>query len=764
MRQFVRRAEPFEMPGYEPWLALLLHARGIDTPEAAQAFLNPDFGSLHDPMLLGGMETAVRIIREAGRRGARAVVYGDYDVDGICASVLAKEALSAAGLKTVVYIPDRHTEGYGINEEAVRQLAGQAELMLTVDCGITAVREAALARQLGLRLIITDHHRPPDELPEAEAIINPLLADYPFPGLCGAGVAWKLAFALHGETFARQRLDLAALATIADMVPLLSENRVIAVFGLAAMKESVRPGLRALMKVTGLEEGRSVSADRVGFGLAPRLNAGGRLSTARLGLDLLTSERPQEAAELALQLDQINTKRRQEEQRVIDGARAALAELDLMRAHSIVVWAEGWNSGVVGLAAGKLAEEYGLPTLVLSVEGGKATGSGRAGGGIDLHQALAGCGDLFDRFGGHRAAAGMSLRAEKLPELRARFDEQVAAQLDGRPLLSEVCYDAELRLADVTRENIERLEKLAPFGMGNPSPAFLLKEVEGIAARRVGADARHLKLSLQQAAERRDGIAFGMGERMEGMPPVMNAIVRLSLNEFRGRISPQFELMDFQPGSRPFEQDPEKEADTLLADLKAALAVREDMPDVAEAGTIAGAQGKLLLCRSYETALRMRAAYPDFDAASHRYSDPRGMSAVLYNVPIQEIHAPCDALYFCDGLTGSLEARLAARHFPDAALFDFPETRGLEDILSRLRLSLDELREIYVQFRAGHGIMQAGRSRQAALAAALIFEEIGLARLEEERVLLFPGKRADPKDSLVFQSTKARSICGTQQI
>lgn len=752
MRQFVRRGQPFSIPGYEPWLSLLLHARGIDTPDAAEAFLRPSLSALHDPMLLSGMGQAVRLIKELGGRGARAVVYGDYDVDGICASAIAWDALTAAGLKTVVYIPNRHTEGYGINEEAVRQLAAQAELMLTVDCGITAVREAELARSLGLRLIITDHHRPPEVLPPADAVINPLLGDYPFPYLCGAGAAWKLGWALHGQEFASKQLDLAALATIADMVPLLDENRIIASFGLEAMRTTQRTGLRALMKVSGLEEGKAVSADRVSFGLAPRLNAGGRLATAKLGLDLLTSSRPQEAAELALQLDAINAQRRQEEQRVIEEARTQAAGMNLLRTHSLVVWGEGWNSGVVGLAAGKLAEAYGLPTLVLTLDGGKATGSGRTAGDLDLHAALSGCADLFDRFGGHKAAAGMSLDAAKLEALRSRFEEQIVLQLDGRPLLAQVSYDAELELSDITRANIEKLEQLAPFGIGNPSPAFLLKDVERLFARRVGADEKHLKLSLRKNAEVREGIAFGMGEKLEGMPPALNAVVRLSNNAFRGQVTPQFELVDYQAGERAFEENPGKEADTLLADFEAALkfgqrpAARLDPP-----GENFGPQGTLLLCRSFETACRMRALYPDFDVASGSYASPRGISAVLYNVPLEKIDAPCDRLCFCDGSAGALEAALAADRFPEAALCACPPSRQLRDLFTALRLSLDELREIYVQFRAGHGIMDVGRSRHRAMAAALIFMEIGLARLEQGRLELLPVKKADPRDSLVFQ-------------
>ncbi len=756
MRQFVQRAEEtVPIPGYEPWLSRLLYARGITNARDAEAFLKPDLASLHDPLMLGGMKEAMALIRELGARGARAVVYGDYDVDGICAAVIAKEALEKSGLKTIVYIPDRHTEGYGINEEAVRALAGQAELMLTVDCGITAVREAALAGELGLRLIITDHHTPPEILPRAEALINPMLGGYPFPSLCGAGVAWKLSLALHGLEFAKKQLDLAALATIADMVPLLGENRVIASLGLKSMRDSPRLGLQALMDVTGLAEGQPVSADRVSFGLAPRLNAGGRLETAQDGLDLLTSERREEAAELALRLNDINLRRRQKEAQVIKEARAQIEGTNLLRAHSLVLCGEGWNSGVVGLAAGRLSEQYGLPTLVLSRDGETATGSGRTAGDVDLYSALFDCEDLFIRFGGHRAAAGMSLSTDRLPELKERFDHAVAAQLGGRPLVPRISYDAELSLNDITRDNIERLELLAPFGIGNPSPAFLLEDVERASGRRVGAEGKHLKLSLRKGSDVREGIAFGMGDRWEGMPPALRAIVRLSNNEFRGRITPQFELVDYQAGKQAFEHQPQTELDTLLEDLEA-MVKSGPYPgaDADEPGEITGWQGKLLLCRTYDTACRMRAMYPDYDTASGRYVSPRGVSAVLYNVAIEQIEAPCDALYFCDGLIGKAEAALAKARFPGAAIYAFRRTGSMETLLASMRYSLDELRRIYVQFRSGHGIIDAGRSPQAARAAALIFEEIGLLERSESGIVLKPGVKADPADSLVYQYLK----------
>lgn len=752
MQAFVRRAQPHQIPGVEDWLASLLHARGVQDAAQAEAFLSPRLEALHDPLCMQGMAQAVALIRELGGRKARAVVYGDYDVDGLCAAVIAEEALRAAGLKTMVYIPDRHTEGYGINADAVRKLAPQAELLLTVDCGITAVDEVALARELGLRVIVTDHHQPPDVLPPADAVINPLLGGYAFPGLCGAGTAWKLSCALHGLTFSGRQLDLAAMATIADMVPLLEENRIIAFHGLKALEATNRPGLLALMRAAGLTPGQRVSADRVGFGLAPRLNAGGRLTTAQDALQLLRTTRDEEAEALAQRLDDINRERQQQERQVIDQAEALLAGENLLHAHSIVLCGEGWNSGVVGLAAGRLAEKYGFPTVVLTRDGDAATGSGRTAGGIDLYEALKACGDLFTRFGGHRAAAGMTLSADNVPLLRQRFDQAVRSQLGGRPLLPQVYYDVPIDLADVQTGVIERMDSLAPFGIGNPAPAFLLENVDLASARRVGADGRHLKMALRARGQLRDGIAFGLGDRAEGMPPQLDAVVRLSLNEYAGRVSPQFQLQAYRAGEQAFLPDPAGEQRALLQDLAAIASNVSRLPARAEEwpGGDVPLRGTLLLCRTHDTAQQMHQRWPQLGVASGDYADRRGSSAVLYRVPLAAIQAPCDALVFCDGLLGEVEAAWAAECFPEARLYAMPRAAAMEGLLAPLRLSVDELRQAYVQARRGDSLLALGWTPARAHAAALILQELGLARLEDDRLHLLPMTKRDPADSLLY--------------
>ncbi len=752
MQEFIRRAQANHLPGYEDFLSGLLFARGVRTSAEAEAFLHPSLEALHDPFLLQGMDEAVRMIRLLGKRRARAVVYGDYDVDGIASSVIAQEALRAAGLKCIVYVPDRHQEGYGLNIEAVRHLSSQAELLLTVDCGISSAEEVKLAKQLGMTVIVTDHHQLPDILPPADAIINPLLGDYPFPSLCGAGTAWKLSWALHGRDFAVKQLDLAGLATIADLVPLLDENRVIASFGLKAIAASNRPGIKALIKVSGLEPGKPISSDRVAFALAPRLNAGGRLSTARDALDLLQTGSEQEAEELAQRLNELNLQRQQEERLVIDSCHKNLEDVSLLHRHSLLLCGEGWNKGLVGLAAGRLAETFGLPCLVLSGDGELATGSGRTAGPVDLYAALETCRDLFLRFGGHRAAIGLTLEVKNIPELQRRFEEAVILQLDGRPLSVHVMYDTALSLCEVTIDNIKKLELLAPFGMGNPSPGFLLEGVDLLNARRVGADLKHLKLSFKEGMEVREGIGFGFGDKFASLPPNLHAVVKLSINEFQNRTTPQFQLLALKAGETAFKEDKKLEQQTLMQDIEGIVSNIGMKPALAaQADAVKGSHGSILFCRCESTANEMHSRYPDFQTVSGNLTDRRGSNTILYNTALEAIHAPCESFYFCDGLISPQEAAYAQTLFPQANLYAQTQSAALKSLISSLRHSVDELREIYIKFRRGQCIIEVSPDSERGRAAAKILEEIGLIELNGGSVTVLPVMKADPRDSLIFK-------------
>lgn len=751
MERFILRSQEATIPGYPDWLARLLHARGVHTVQEAEAFLSPSLGQLNDPFLLDGMGKAVALIKELGARKARAVVYGDYDVDGLCAAVIMEEALKAAGLKVIIYIPDRHSEGYGLNKDAIERLAGQAELLISVDCGITAAEEVALAKQLGLKVIITDHHQPPSALPDADAVINPLLGDCPFVSLCGAGTAWKLSCALMGMDFAKKQLDLAAIATIADLVPLLHENRVIASLGLSALENTRREGLKALIASMGMEPGQPVSSDRIAFGLAPRLNAGGRLTTAQAALQLLRSTRQQEAQELAGELSELNRERQAQQAEVTEQAEALLKDADLLHSHSIVVCGSGWNAGVVGLAAGKLAEKYAFPSVVLTEMDGICQGSARSAGSIDLYAALKSCADLFERFGGHKAAAGLSLKKENLTAFQDRFEQAVLSQLDGRPLLKERYYDAEIDLRDVTIDAVEKLERLRPFGMGNPAPAFLIKDVKTEGARRVGQEGKHLKLRLSKGDESRDAIGFGLGDGFEALPPDINALVELSINRFQGRVTAQCQLHAYLAGERAFEPRPEAELDALVQDLSA-IASNVLSGQVAPKPMAApeGYRGSLLVCRSAETAESMHRQYPDFAVAVGPVTDRRGDNALLYRTPLSAVRVAYESVYLCDGLIHPDEAAYVQSLFPGASIHAAPPSRPLQAMREDLRLTVDELRDAYVRLRQGEGLdltMPVAKQRLALL----VLEELRLITLESGRPEMLPLRKCDPQESRLFR-------------
>ena len=383
----VHFARPEGMPHL---LHALLIQRGVASAAEAEAFLAPTEALLHDPLLLSDMDRAVSRLQSALAAGERVCVYGDYDVDGVCAAAILFLHLRSLGAKARVYLPDRQREGYGLNEEAVRALAADTDLLVSVDCGVNAVDMASLARRLGMDIVITDHHRPGETLPDCP-VVDPLLNDYPCPHLSGAGVAFKLVEALSGRAAAMEYIDLAALSTVADVVPLLDENRFIVRAGLQRMNERPRPGVAALKRVAGLEN-RALTAGHLGFQLGPRLNAGGRLGSARRGLELLLTEDRARAEALAEELDAENSARRNVENAILDQAEEALRDFDFPARRAIVLAREGWNPGVLGLAASRLVEKYHYPAILLCEENGVLKGSCRSIPGVDIFAALSASG------------------------------------------------------------------------------------------------------------------------------------------------------------------------------------------------------------------------------------------------------------------------------------------------------------------------------------------------------------------------------------
>ncbi|MGX8705253.1 MAG: single-stranded-DNA-specific exonuclease RecJ, partial [bacterium] len=392
MLKYIKRNDrptPFDCsPDMPPALHRLLVERGIGSAAEADRFLHPDERSLHDPFLLNDMAVAVDILQRAIASGTPICVYGDYDVDGVCASAIMLKYLRSRGATTEVYLPSRHTEGYGLNADAIREIAGWAKLLVTVDCGVTSVELVALAKSLGLTVIVTDHHRPAESLPDCP-VVNPLLNDYPFPFLCGAGVAWKVVWALSGAV-PLQLVDIAALATVADVVSLTGENRAIVAMGLKSINRHPRIGLAALIDAAGLS-GKPISSTAIAFQLAPRLNAGGRLDTALRPLKLIMTDDPAEAKSLAEELDAENDERRQIEQQIVREAEVQLEGFDFIRHRALILAGVGWNPGVIGLAASRLVEKYHYPVVMLADQGDRLTGSCRSIEGVDIHAALTGC-------------------------------------------------------------------------------------------------------------------------------------------------------------------------------------------------------------------------------------------------------------------------------------------------------------------------------------------------------------------------------------
>ena len=543
MQEFRKRyTGPAEgLSGLPAWESELLRARGIDTPDKAEKFLHPQLADLHDPFQMQDMERAVTLIRMAITRGDRILVYGDYDVDGISAVTIMMETLEEEGAKVSFRIPKRHGEGYGLNEQAVRKIAQEYQLLITVDCGITNVKEVRLAKDLGMTVIVTDHHEVPEILPPADAVLDPLLGSYPFRRLCGAGVALKICQAMQGRAGVEKRLEIAALATVCDIVPLTDENRIIVREGMLRMAETRRPGLQTLMENARVQA--PVHADDLAFRLGPRLNAAGRLEDASQGVILMTTRDGQEAKEIADHLEENNRIRQETEQRMLQEAMDAFpAQADLQKDRAVILEGENWNSGVIGLVAGKLCEKLHHPTIILSRQDELAVGSCRSIPGINIWQMLNLCSDLFVRFGGHEQAAGLTIPVEKIPELRTRLNDAIRQNCDDRCFLPVREYDSELKLEDVNLEMIDALETLEPCGCGNPAPVFLTRNASLQECRRVGKDQSHLKLTLLEKGTLRGGIGFGLGDAADQLPEEVDVLFRPTRNEFNGRVSPQLQV------------------------------------------------------------------------------------------------------------------------------------------------------------------------------------------------------------------------------
>ena len=552
--------------------AQVLARRGYETPDAARAFMRA--ADNHDPTALNDVAEACRLILAHVARGSRIVVHGDYDVDGVCATAVMIAALRRLGASPSWYLPSRFADGYGLNPETVDRLARDgAALIVTVDCGVTAVAAVERAIGAGLDVVVTDHHKPGERLPPCP-VVHPALGGYPFASLCGTAVAFKLGQALAiaaGENpdAGFEDMDLVALATLCDLVPLVGENRRLAREGIAEMRRGRRVGLRALMNVAGLAPAEA-DERAAGFRLGPRINAAGRLQRADAALELMLTQDEARAAEVARELDQLNSERQDEETRTLFAAEAELKG----RAHlpAIVVAGEGWHPGVVGIVAARLVERYHRPALVAAVDGDTARGSGRSISAFDLHAGLSACANLLTRFGGHRMAAGFELPAAGVPQLRAAFATHAASVLTPWDLDAVQCVDAIVSPHALGLPLAEELASLGPFGPGNPTPTLLIPSARLENVVPMGDDKQHARLTISSGGARARTVAFRTTAaalaRAGGEPH--HVAVALEVNEWNGSVEPRLILKAVCPpdrkelvvlGERPMWDELEAELD-----------------------------------------------------------------------------------------------------------------------------------------------------------------------------------------------------------
>lgn len=531
--------------------AKLLLQRGISGIDEAKKFLYGNRNDLSLPEELGGIETAVARIKKAITNHEKIVVFGDYDVDGITSVVLMMECLACMDADADYYIPNRFDEGYGLNETAVRELADKGcQLLITVDCGIVSFKEVELAMSMGVDVIITDHHTPSAQVPPAVAVINPKLeGNRNNFDLAGVGVAFKLAQALIGNPDEAYRwLDLVALATVADVVPLQGDNRILVKEGLECIRRSFRPGLQALLSESGLENRPVLNSWHIAFILAPRLNSAGRLDQAQIAVDLLLCQDNEKASEIAKYLCNMNNKRKNIEEMIFKEALLKINnEKDLQRDRVLVLAGEGWHQGVIGIVASRIAEKYHRPTIIISWEGETGKGSGRSQAGFDLFQALEGCRDYLLQYGGHKMAAGLTIKRNDYELFQDSINQIAALTLDDKALLPVRQIDVQLQPEDISDQFYDELCLFEPYGEGNPAPVFLLRNVEIKNHKLVGKNEEHLKFKIEPGGM--DCIAFGHPEwAASGLCSCYQDIAFvIDRNEFQGKTNLQLQIKDLRP-------------------------------------------------------------------------------------------------------------------------------------------------------------------------------------------------------------------------
>lgn len=541
-------AEAYQIP---PVIAVILLNRGITDIER---FLTPDIDSLYDPFLMKGMEQAVERILRAIDNKERITVYGDYDVDGITSTACLVHFLREHYAEVDYYIPSRSGEGYGINPGAIEAIAETGStLIVTVDCGITAVDEVEYAKQRGMDVIITDHHECKSQIPNAYCVVNPKQPDcgYPFKALAGVGVAFKLLQAItlrlkfHMKELIESYIDMVAIGTVADVMPIVDENRIIVKKGLELLHYTANRGLRAIKDFAGLED-KPLNTGSIGFAIAPRINAAGRIGDPKMAVELLLSKSDMEAERYANQLNEENKQRQASEQIIFDEALAMLASDPSYEQEDVIVLAHpGWHHGIIGIVASRISERYYKPTILISTENGMGKGSGRSIKGFNLFDALTACQQHLEKFGGHELAAGLSIKTEQLEQFRADINRYARSVLTAEDFIPGLSVDCELPIEYVNLATVERLSVLEPFGMGNPNPVFYLRQLT-VANVRALSEGKHIKLTLTKAGCLIDAVGFNMGRFLEvvKLGQVVDIAFALDVNIFRGERLVQVLLKD----------------------------------------------------------------------------------------------------------------------------------------------------------------------------------------------------------------------------
>ncbi|WP_445490182.1 single-stranded-DNA-specific exonuclease RecJ [Niallia sp. 03133] len=543
-------AELVQQLNITPLVASLLVNRGYRTVAEAQEFLFDQNQDFHDPYLLLNMETAVERIRAAIKHNEQILVFGDYDADGVTSTTVMMKTLEDMGANVQFYIPNRFTEGYGPNESAFRYAKSIGiDLIITVDTGIAAVHEANIAKELGIDLIITDHHEPGPELPEAYAIIHPRIpgSEYPFHELAGVGVSFKVAHALYGEV-PEHLLQFAAIGTIADLVSLTGENRLIAKKGIKKLRQTTNVGLKALLQQMNIET-NAVDEETIGFMIAPRINAVGRLDSADPAVDLLLTDDKEMALSLALEMEETNKERQSIVNKMTEEAVELVeSQYPLKENRILIVGKEGWNPGVVGIVASRLVEKFYRPTIVLGfdAEKGIAKGSARSIAGFDLYKNLSTCREILPHFGGHPMAAGMTLQLENVDLLRRKLNDLAFESMQEEDFIPLTSVDGSFTLDELKLDAIQEMQLLAPFGVDNAKPKVILSNTEIENIRKIGANQNHLKIMLKQGQDTLDGIGFGIGELYDHISPSakLDVLGQLSINEWNNIKKPQIFIQD----------------------------------------------------------------------------------------------------------------------------------------------------------------------------------------------------------------------------